>query len=219
MRLHSGKAVPVFLLLILLVATALVAGMWLKLERQRRAPLPKFASLGEFRFMERSERPVTQADVAGKILVVDFFFASCSAECQVLGRRMREIQELTAGMDDVLLLSFTVDPRSDTPQVLARRATELSASTNRWLFLTGEKTNLYPFIQQNFLLAVGEDEASPFGGFIHTTRIALVDRQGVVRGYYDGLAALAPRWIVRDIERVRQERADPQLSERNPTFP
>ena len=205
MKFHSEKAVPAFLLLILLGATALVAGMWLKAERRQREPLPKFASLGEFRFIERSERPVTQADIAGKILVVDFFFASCSAECQVLGRRMREVQELTSGMDDVMLLSFTVDPRSDSPQVLARRANELSASTNRWLFLTGEKTNLYPFIQQHFLLAVGEDDTSVFGGFIHSSRIALVDRHGVVRGYYDGLAALAPHWILCDIQKLRRE--------------
>jgi len=205
MKTPSGKAVPILLLLVLAGAAVLVAGMIIRANRHQREPLPKFASLGEFRFIERSERPVTQADIAGKILVVDFFFASCSAECQVLGRRMREVQELTSGMDDVMLLSFTVDPRSDTPKVLTRRADELSASTSRWLFLTGEKTNLYPFIQQRFLLAVGEDDTSVFGGFIHSSRIALVDRHGVVRGYYDGLAALAPHWIAGDIQKLRQE--------------
>ncbi|MFO1476433.1 MAG: SCO family protein [Verrucomicrobiota bacterium] len=205
MKWHSGKAVPMFLLLVLLGAGGLVAAIYLKVERQQREPLPKFASLGEFTFTERSERPVTQADVAGKILVVDFFFASCSAECQVLGRRMRRVQELTSGMEDVMLLSFTVDPMSDTPKVLARRAEELSASTNRWLFLTGPKTNLYPFIETRFLLAAAAGDAGPSGGYIHSSKIVLVDRLGVVRGYYDGLAVAAPDRILRDIQRLRNE--------------
>ena len=205
MKLTANNSVPALLLFVLASGTLLAAGMWITAERQRQQPLPRFARLGKFRFIERSERPVTQGDIAGKIVVADFFFASCSAECQVLGRRMREVQELTSGMDDVMLLSFTVDPRSDTPQVLTRRANELSASSNRWLFLTGEKTNLYPFIQQHFLLAAGEDDASAFGGFIHSSRIALVDRHGVVRGYYDGLAALTSHRIFRDIQKLREE--------------
>jgi len=205
MKRRFERAVPAFLLLVVLGAAAFVAGVWSKVAKHQREPLPRFARVGDFRFIERSGRAVTQVDVSGKFLVVDFFFASCSTECQVLGRRMKEVQELTSGMGDVMLLSLTVDPRSDSPKVLARRAEELSASPTRWLFLTGEKTNLYPFIQKHFLLPVGEDAASTFGGLLHSSKIALVDRRGIVRGYYDGLATGSPSWILRDIQRLRRE--------------
>jgi protein SCO1/2 len=89
--------------------------------------------------------------------------------------------------------------------VLRRLADGLAASTNRWLFLTGAKTNLYPFIQQSFLLTAREPDAVAGTTFIHSSKIALVDRNGVVRGFYDGLAALAPDWILRDIEKLQRE--------------
>jgi protein SCO1/2 len=202
---RKNHTMPALIAVALVGAAAVAAWIFVKLEQQRRAPLPEFSRVGQFQFTERSERPVTQADIAGKIVVVDFFFASCSVECQVLGQRMREVQRLTAGMDDVLLLSLTVDPKSDTPKVLRRLADQLAASTNRWFFLTGEKTNLYPFIQERFLLAAGEPDTTTETGFIHSSKIALVDGHGVVRGYYDGLAALAPNWILRDINKLRRE--------------
>ena len=81
----------------------------------------------------------------------------------------------------------------------------LNASTNRWLFLTGEKTNIYPLVQSGFLLSAGEPDNTVSTGFIHSSKIALVDRHGMVRGYYDGLALLAPGWILRDIQKLRSE--------------
>lgn len=206
--MNSKKNNPVpELIIALLVGVAVVVGVvWFKVAKARRAPLPQFCQVGGFQLIERSGRPVSEADIAGKMVVADFFFGSCSAECLVVSQRMREVQQLTAGMDDVVLVSITVDPKSDTPKVLTRYAAQLNASTNRWLFLTGAKTNIYPFIQDSFLLAAGEPDTTVSTGFIHSSKIALVDSHGVVRGYYDGLAALAPDWIMRDIQKLRSEK-------------
>jgi len=116
---------------------------------------------------------------------------------------------LTAGMDDVMLVSITVDPASDTPQALTRYANLIHADTSRWLFLTGDRKIICSLIQGSFLLAVA-DENSHFPsvnpGFIHSDKIALMDRRGVVRAYYDGLDTKAPQRILAGIKQVQAEK-------------
>jgi protein SCO1/2 len=112
-------------------------------------------------------------------------------------------------MDDVMLVSITVDPGSDTPQALTRYANRINADTNRWLFLTGDKKIIYPLIQESFLLAVADENSqlpSVNPGFIHSDKFALVDRRGVVRAYYDGLDSKAPQQILAGIKQVQAEK-------------
>jgi len=205
MKSAGNHLVPALIAATLIGVAGVVVVFWIKAENSRRAPLPQFTHVGGFQLIERSGRVVSDVDIAGKIVVADFFFGSCSAECLVVSRRMSEVQRLTSGMADVMLVSITVDPKSDTPEALTRYATQLNASTNRWLFLTGEKTNIYPLVQSGFLLSAGEPDNTVSTGFIHSSKIALVDRHGMVRGYYDGLALLAPGWILRDIQKLRSE--------------
>ncbi len=108
-----------------------------------------------------------------------------------------------------MLVSITVDPGSDTPQALTRYANSINADTNRWLFLTGDKKIIYPLIQESFLLAVADDNSQPSSsdpGFIHSDKIALVDKRGVVRAYYDGMDARAPQTILAGINQVLAEK-------------
>ena len=175
---------------------------------QRDVPLSQFNKIGDFQLIDSTGRVVSNADVKGRILVVDFFFGSCSAQCLTLSQRMEELQRLTAGTRDLMLLSITVDPRTDTPEALQRYAGRHNADTNRWLFLTGDRSVIYPFIQQSFLLTVAADNdlGAPFGGgFIHSTKIALVDKRGVVRAYYEGMDGSAPQQILSGIEQLRKE--------------
>jgi protein SCO1/2 len=112
-------------------------------------------------------------------------------------------------MDDVMLVSITVDPGSDTPQALTRYANRINADTNRWLFLTGDKKIIYPLIQESFLLAVADENSqlpSVNPGFIHSDKFALVDRRGVVRAYYDGLDSEVPQRILAGIKQVQAEK-------------
>jgi cytochrome oxidase Cu insertion factor (SCO1/SenC/PrrC family) len=172
-------------------------------------PLREYRQVGNFQLIERSGRVVSEADLKGKIVVVDFLFGGCSEQCLTLSRQFSEVQQLTAGMDDVMLVSITVDPASDTPQALTRYANRLNADTNRWLFLTGDKKIIYPLIQESFLLAVADENSqlpSVNPGFIHSDKIALVDRRGVVRAYYDGLDSKVPQRILAGIRQVQAEK-------------
>jgi protein SCO1/2 len=142
----------------------------------------------------------------GKILAVSFLFTSCSLTCPEVTRRMAEIQRLTTNQTDVRLLSLTVDPRSDTPPVLAKWGERYGADTNRWFMLTGDKLGLHQLIGDSFLAT---DASDPFnsmpGNFTGTERIAVVDQHGRVRIFFDGLRTETSAAVVAEMARLRQE--------------
>ena len=159
-----------------------------------------------FSLTDSSGKTISRTDVDGKILAVSFLFTSCSLTCPEVTRAMAEIQQRTAGHDDVRLLSFTVDPRSDTPPVLAKWGERFGADTNRWFLLTGDKAELHGIIGASFLVT---ETNNPFnampGNFAGTERIAVVDKHGKVRVFFDGLRGESPAAVVAEIERLRQE--------------
>jgi protein SCO1/2 len=166
--------------------------------------------LADFRLTDRTGREVARADVAGKFLVVSFVFTSCSVSCLLVNQQMAEVQRLTAGQPDVRLLSLTVDPRTDTPPVLAQFAARFGADTNRWLFLTGDKAQLYGLIETSFLAREPFTQDSPMpGGFAGTERIALVDRTGRVRRYFDGMKPTTPAALTKLLSELRAEHPKP----------
>jgi len=163
--------------------------------------------LVDFSLTDASGRAVTRSDLDGKILVVDFLFTSCSLTCPVVNGQMEQVQQQTTNQLDVKLVSITVDPRDDTPMVLQKYGQTFGADTNRWLFLTGKKTALYDLIGQSFL---AQDANDPFGtmpgNFSHTERIALMDAQGNLRGYFDGLNQNTAGAVVEEIAKLRHEK-------------
>lgn len=160
--------------------------------------------LVNFTLTDRTGRTVTRADLVGKFLVVDFLFTSCSLTCPAVNRRMAEIQQLTANQPDVRLVSLTVDPRDDTTEVLAKYGERFGADTNRWLLLTGEKSQLYGLIGTSFL-AQGPDDPFNYmpGNFAHTERIALVGPDGRIQTFVDGLRGDAAQAVIAEIDRLR----------------
>jgi len=162
-------------------------------------------TLTDFALTDRTGRAVTQADLNGKFLVVSFLFTSCSLTCPAVSKQMAEIQQLTTNQADVKLISLTVDPEDDTIPVLAKYGRRFGADTNRWLFLTGGKREVYSLIQNSFLSA---DSNSAFaympGNFAHIERIALVNTNGQVQGYFDGLNQNVAGAVVSEIARLRK---------------
>jgi protein SCO1/2 len=190
-----------------LVGAALAAGFFAR----GRAPGPVLPpdqerALTGFALTDRTGRSVTRAELEGKFCVVGFVFTSCGSTCAEVSRRMAQVQRLVQGQADVRLVSLTVDPRSDTPPVLAKFAARFGADTNRWLFLTGDKEVLFPLIETSFLPkdTLGGYQPQP-GEFLHTDRIALVDPNGRVRAYFEGLKDETPTVLVAELNRLRQE--------------
>lgn len=153
--------------------------------RQSLEPLPLIGEVPFFSLTERSGKAVTLADLKGRIWVADFIFTNCGGPCPVMSIRMAELQKLLKKerMDDVVCVSFTVDPDRDTPARLAEYATSLGAEVGRWLFLTGDKKVLRDLAIKGFMIAVQDPEQGE-DQIIHSTRFVLVDRKGRIRGYH-----------------------------------
>ncbi|MEY4917772.1 MAG: hypothetical protein RL616_1685 [Verrucomicrobiota bacterium] len=146
-----------FLIIVIALAVITGVGSWVAVlafnHREQNVGLApdRARHLENFSFTDRTGRTVTRAEVAGKFLAVSFLFTSCSLTCPEVSKRMAEIQRLTKNDADVRLLSITVDPRSDTPPVLAKWGERFGADTNRWFLLTGDKAELHTLIGTSFL--------------------------------------------------------------------
>ena len=210
----SGGSREQKLFLYIVIALALVAGVGSWFAAAAFSPPDRWHGilpdrerrLGDFWLTDETGRTVTRAELAGKILVVSFLFTSCSLTCPEVSRRMADIQRLTLTDAGVRLVSLTVDPRSDTPPVLAKWGARFGADTNRWLLLTGSRPVLHGLIAQSFL---AQDNGDPFnsmpGNFTGTERIAVVDRHGRTRIYFDGLREETPAAVAAEIARLRGE--------------
>jgi protein SCO1/2 len=159
-----------------------------------------------FSLRDESGRPITRADLDGKFLVVSFLFTSCSLTCPIVSGQMTKIQQLTASQPDVRLISLTVDPADDTVPVLAQYGARFGADTNRWLFLTGDEAGLVKLIGTSFLARDTNDGFSYMpGNFANIERIAVVDPQGKVRAYFDGLNSDVANAVVAEIALLRNQ--------------
>jgi protein SCO1/2 len=173
----------------------------------RRPPPPEIVGeLPAFSLLDQRGEPFTREDLLGadKTWVVGFVFTSCQTTCPAVSRAMLSFQEqiTRSRLDDrVELLTITVDPITDTPEVLAGYADSLGADLDNWRFLTGSPSSIESFVVDGFKLAVGEREQVEPGVYdiAHSTKLALVDRFGHIRGYYsidnDGLAELYHRTV------------------------
>lgn len=193
-------------LAILAVISVVIARTRLSEVRAGEQAPARARHLVDFQLTDRSGKPVSRGELQGKFVVANFVFTSCSLPCLEVNRQMAEIQRQLGERTDVQLVSFSVDPRTDTPPVLSRFADRFGADPRRWLFLTGEKDTMYRLLGTSFLdpAPPGFADLSP-GGFDHTDQIALVDPQGRVRRYFDGLRSGAAAAVLRAIDELKKE--------------
>ena len=196
------------LIAVIVIAGAVITMAFFRSKQPAKAEkAEQNRQLAAFQLRERNGRTVTEAELKDKYLIVSFVYTSCSLTCLNVSKHMNEIQELTKGQKDVQLVSITVDPRSDTPEVLTKFAKRFDADNERWLFLTGEKQPVYELLETSFLRR-GSEADNPImpGGFLNTERIALTDRQGRVRYYFNGLHVNAPKALVQALQELREEK-------------
>jgi protein SCO1/2 len=159
-----------------------------------------------FRFIDQAGRPFTDKDAEGKVLVVDFFFTRCTTICPRMKVQLQQLQLKLSdrAFRDVFILSHTVDPEHDTPDVLMAQAQKLQADTSRWKFLTGEKQDLYLQGVDGYFLAAREDVLAE-DGFLHSEHFVLVDKDRHIRGYYDGTTAEGMNALAADLKMLLKE--------------
>jgi protein SCO1/2 len=148
----------------------------------RKVDLPVMSTVPDFTLIERSSREVKNQELAGKIWIADFVYTSCGGMCPIMTEKMRKLQDKLPA--EIRLVSFSVDPDVDTPAVLTEYAKKFGADPNRWLFLTGNRDSLYKLSKEGFKLAVENSGGTELEPITHSSRFALVDQQGRIRGYY-----------------------------------
>jgi protein SCO1/2 len=174
-----------------------------QINELRNRTIRSYGTVPSFQLTNQDGQPFGSTQLAGKIWIADFIFTSCPGPCPMVSSRMSELQK-PLEKTDVHLVSFTVDPEKDTPDVLRGYAEKLNAQPLRWDFLTGSKATIYDLSKSGFRLAVsdGSEEA---GVPVHSTRMVLVDRHGEIRGYYEATAADAVTKLIADTNHLLRE--------------
>jgi protein SCO1/2 len=172
-------------------------------HRLANRPIGSYGTVPPFQLTNQDGRPFGSAELNGKIWIADFIYTTCPGPCPMISSRMSELQK-PLEKTDVHLVSVTVDPEKDTPEVLRGYASRLNAQRGRWEFLTGSKSSIYDLSRNAFKLGIAEAEGEAKEP-VHSTRMVLVDRRGAIRGYYDALAPDAVTKLVADTKHLLRE--------------
>ena len=180
--------------------------------------LPIYENIPSFSLTDQVGHAFTNEDLRGKVVLANFVFTNCTEFCPTLSSRMAQIQKnLDAdGLldNEVFLLSFSVDPGHDTPEILLSYAERYGANHNSWRFLTGPPEVIRDVITDGLKLTFGQidrpNEHYHEDGSIHihdydvfhSNRVVLGDREGRVRAYYDGAVNWDPAKILNDIHQL-----------------
>lgn len=146
-----------------------------------------YRSIPDFRFVDQDSQVVNNATFAGKIYVADFFFIHCPTICPKVKKNGLRIYEKYKNDDRVLMLSHSIDTYNDTVAALKKHAQKLGIEASKWHLVTGDHDAIYGIADDYFSVAT-EDPDSP-GGFDHSGRIILVDKDRHVRAFCDGTNA------------------------------
>lgn len=171
-------------------------------------PAPKFE------LTNQNNVKISNETYKGKVYVLEFFFTTCPSICPKMNLSMLEIEKTFFGNPNFGIVSITIDPNHDTPQVLKEHAKLLGVKSSNWNFLTGDKAVIMDLSNKGFNLYAGEN-AKVNGGFEHSGLFALIDKDGNIRCrkdefgnpilYYDGLDKKGVRDIQQDIKILLEE--------------
>lgn len=171
-------------------------------------PAPKFE------LVNQDNKQITNEDYKGKVYVLEFFFSTCPSICPKMNASMLTIEDKFFGNPNFGIVSITIDPANDTPEILKKHASFLGVKSSNWNFLTGDKEYIFNLANKGFNLYAGEN-SKVSGGFEHSGLFALIDKNGNIRCrkddfgnpilYYDGLDKKGVRNIQQDINTLLNE--------------
>ncbi len=196
------------------ILVSFVRQQWRGQERRSYTTLDRFNQVPPFTLTERTGQPFDSGSLAGKVWLADFFFTACPGPCLVMNGKMELLQQaLARDHADVRLVSFSVAPEMDTPEVLRKYAARFHAPADRWFFLTGDQPKIYDLARHAFMLPTVDNQHNPErksdeGDFIHSEKIALVDRHGVVRAYFDSTNPEVVQQVLTAVGNLLREEPD-----------
>lgn len=165
------------------------------LNRELPPELPKLYKVPDFQLTNDFGKPFGSKELQGKVYIANFMFTSCPTTCPALMEKMQKVQKRIRGVGNkAALVTFTVDPETDTPKALHKFARELRANPFVWSFLTGDVNEIKKVVVDGYKVPMG-DGKEPIQGMVdgkevtlfdivHSEKLVLVDQDGWVRGYY-----------------------------------
>jgi protein SCO1/2 len=157
-------------------------------------------------FTNQLGKQVTLDSLKGKILVIDFFFTRCPTICPGMARAMKKLQDSYSNSKDsiVQFISVSVDPERDSVERLRNFANRYTSNHDSWWFVTGNKKEIYDFALNDLKASIADADVDT--AFIHTENFFLLDRDRVVRGWYNGFDTIKQARLVRDIPLLMLEK-------------
>ena len=179
-KMQKALMVGVWALLVLAMVGVVATRATRPQPRHATAPAAPLFAAPSFQLVDQNGQPFGSDDLRGKVWIADFIFTHCAGPCPIMTSRMADVQRALTS-SDVKLVSFSVDPERDTPQVLKEYSKRFNADDARWQFLTGTKQELSDVAKGMNIAAKDDADA----GIIHSTLFLLIDRNGqVVRLYH-----------------------------------
>lgn len=188
-------------LTILFFMPIIAIGILLAFNAFNYKELPLITTLPEFSFTERTGKEYGSKDLRNKVWVGSFIFSSCTAQCPLIITQLQKIQGFLRFKDNFRIISFTLDPITDTPQRLSIYADNAKADPFKWLFLSAENKKTQALVQKGFMLPSVESEKAE-GDIVHSSKLVLVDGGGRVRGYYDSLEPIEMKRLLKDAKNL-----------------
>ena len=168
-----------------------------------KVKLPILNTVQNFYFIKQDSSKVSQQEVKNRVYVAEFFFTTCKGICPKMNKNMKAIYEKFKTDSNFLVISHTVNPDTDSLPVLNHYADSLGASKENWWFVTGSKADLYRAARESYLLDDPKNNSKNIDEqFLHTQFFTLVDRQGRVRGVYDGIKKDEVEQLIKDINEL-----------------
>ncbi|MCO5232620.1 MAG: SCO family protein [Chitinophagales bacterium] len=173
-----------------------------KLENGETVIDTAYHTIPKFSLINQNGDTVTDNRMKGVVSVVDFFFTTCPSICIDMTKNMRKVQDFFKNDNSKFqILSFSVDPETDTPDVLLKYAYQNDVNSTSWSLLTGDKPAIYDLARKGFLVTATEGDGGP-NDFIHDNKFVLIDREGRIRGYYDGTSSEQTDKLILDIQKL-----------------
>lgn len=161
-----------------------------------------YHKIADFSFTNQEGKEVNNVYVDGKVYVADFFFTTCPTICPIMKTQMLRVYEKFKNEPEFLILSHTLDPEHDTPELLKDYAAKIGVDDDEtWNFLSGNQEKIFEIGQTSYLTTAMSDKNEP-GGILHSGAFVLVDQQGRIRGVYDGTKEEQVNRLMKDIPKL-----------------
>lgn len=164
-----------------------------------------FHKIPDFSLTNQSGETVTQDTFEDKIYVTDFFFTTCPGICPKMTGNMAKIQEEFKNDQDVLLLSHSVMPSTDSVSVLRAYANKNEVVDNKWHLVTGSRDEIYSLGRDHYFVESDLGEVKSIDDFLHTENFLLIDKNKHIRGIYNGLNRASMAQLITDVKALKQE--------------